>query len=228
MIKPFAIDPKYQALPNPFPSAGELRKALEGRTRLEQEIFVRLWLAEGVPYAFRNCPAIFEVIRGWLGKRLDVHPKEITLIGSARIGYSLAGGSEFGREFNKSSDLDFSIISPSLFDRLVRASDLFLKDYENGYIRPKNNHQKQLWEENFKFAERNIRKGFLDSKKIPNYKRYSAAQIINDSMWRLKKNLEITSEAPKVRDASVRVYRDWKSFVNQVSLNLCRVMSNLG
>ncbi len=182
MTKPFRIDPGFQALPYPFPCPVELRNALENSTEREREIFVRLWLAEGVPYAFRDCPAIYEDIRGWLGDRLDVHPKEITLIGSSRIGYSLAASSKFGREFNENSDLDFSIVSPSLFERLVAASKLFHEDYKNGSIQPGNDRERNLWPENFKFAEHNIPKGFLDSNKIPNRERYSSAREINQYM----------------------------------------------
>ena len=177
---------------------------------------------------FVDVPAIFEDMRGWLGNRLKVHPKEITLIGSARIGYSLARGPKFGREFNKNSDLDISIISSFLFGRLMTASELFHEDYINGSIRPKYDNEDRHWPANIEFAKRNIPKGFLDSKKIPNRERYSTAQKINDSMWRLKKKLESTAEAPIIRDASVRVYRDWKSFVDQVSLNLHWVMRKLG
>ena len=220
MIKPFTIDPGLLALPSPFPSPTELQKALENGTRQEREVFVRLWLTEGTPFAFRKCAAIFECIRGWLGGRLNVHPKEITLIGSARIGYSLAGGSKFGKAFDKNSDLDFSVISSSLFERLVEMATLFSDDYKSGRISPGNANESQFWPENIKQFNPNIQRGFLDSKKIPNRKRYSVAQEINNSMWLLKKRLEITVGAPEIQSASVRVYRDWQSFVDRVALNL--------
>ena len=217
---PFTITSGLTTLSYPFPSHDSLRAALKYSTRPEREIFVSLWLAEGVPYAFRNCPALFEYIRFWLGRQLNVHPKEITLIGSARIGYSLAPATKFGREFCENSDLDFSVVSFALFERLAESARLFSSDYKSGVIVPRNERQGRMWSENCGFFDRNIPRGFLDSKKIPNRERYSSAQEINQSMSYLLRKLEATTEAPAVRDASVRVYRDWKSFVDQVSRNL--------
>lgn len=223
-MKPFAIDPGLLALPNPFPSPTELCNALGNAAQREREAFVRLWLSEGVPYAFRKCPVIFEYIRGWLGRELEVHPKEITLIGSARIGYSLARGSEFGKAFGENSDLDFSVISSFLFGRLVEEARLFSDHYRSGKISPRNDRESQFWSENINFFDRNICQGFLDGKKIPNFKCYPMARNINQSMWLLKEKLKGTVGAPQIRDASVRVYRDWQSFVDRVSHNLRATM----
>ncbi|MFS6701099.1 hypothetical protein, partial [Staphylococcus aureus] len=55
-----------------------------------KEAIARLWLSEGIPFAFKKSPALYEVVRVWLGTRLNVDPKEIHLSGSARIGQSLA------------------------------------------------------------------------------------------------------------------------------------------
>jgi hypothetical protein len=77
MAQPFAVDP---SLSSPFPSPEELRQALSGATRHSREIVARLWLTEGFPSAFRTCPSVYEDVRGWLSSRLQVHPKEITLI----------------------------------------------------------------------------------------------------------------------------------------------------
>lgn len=212
--------PRLLELLNPFPCPDELCKALSGGTRIEREIFVRLWLTEGAPAIFRHCPAIYEDLRGWLANQLGIHPKEINLIGSARIGYSLAPPPDFGRPFGEHSDLDLSVISATLFERLVELTHLFEDDYKNGTILPKSETEQMLWDDNLRFAERNIPKGFLDSKKIPNLERYAAAQKINQAMWVLLKKLEVTPGAPKVKRASTRIYRDWQCFIDRVSLNL--------
>ena len=194
--------------------------ALSGGTRRGREIVVRLWLTEGPPSAFRECPAIYEDLRGWLSSQLNIHPKEITLVGSARIGYSLAPPPEFGKPFGEHSDLDLSVISPQLFDRLVAAFGLFADDYRSGSLVPRSDHERTLWNANLEFAERNIPRGFLDASKVPNFGRYIASQQINQAMWALRKKLEATAGAPKVRRASSRVFRDWQCFIDRASLNL--------
>ena len=139
---------------------------------------------------------------------------------SARIGYSLAPPPEFGKPFGEHSDLDLSVISPLLFERLVEAFRLFASDYRSGALAPRNDHERMLWDANLEFAERNIPRGFFDASKVPNFERYLAAQRINQAMWALRKKLEATAGAPTVRHASTRVFRDWQCFIDRASLNL--------
>lgn len=193
---------------------------MAGAPRAAREIVARLWLTEGLPCAFLPFPAVYEDLRGWLASRLNVHPKEVTLIGSARIGYSLAPPPEFGRPFHSGSDLDLSIVSGDLFQRVASAFSNFSADYRSGAVIPRTPHERQLWDENLAFGMRNIPRGFFDPNKIPNFHRYPIAQQVSQSMWALKKKLEVTPGAPQVRRASTRVYGDWQSFVERVSFNL--------
>jgi hypothetical protein len=217
MARPFANDPR---LSSHFPSPDELETTLARAPRAAREIVARLWLTEGLPSAFLASPAVYEDLRGWLASRLDVHPKEVTLIGSARIGYSLAPPPEFGRPFHAGSDLDLSVVSADLFQRVTSAFANFSADYNSGAVIPKTPHERQLWDENVAFGARNIPRGFFDPNKLPNFDRYPVAKQVSQSMWALVKKLEVTPGAPQVRRASTRVYRDWKSFIERVSFNL--------
>lgn len=217
MARPFATDPR---LSSPFPSPDELETTLAGAPRAAREIVARLWLTEGLPSAFLTSPAVYEDLRGWLASRLNVHPKEVTLIGSARIGYSLAPPPEFGRPFDAGSDLDLSIVSGDLFQRVTSAFSNFSADYSSGAVVPRSSHERHLWDENLAFGARNIPRGFFDPNKVPNFDRYPVAQQVSQSMWALVKKLEVTPGAPQVRRASTRVYRDWQSFIERVSFNL--------
>jgi hypothetical protein len=217
MAKPFTNDPR---LSSHFPSPEELETTLARAPRTSRDVVARLWLTEGLPSAFLTSPAVYEDLRGWLASRLNVHPKEITLIGSARIGYSLAPPPEFGRPFDVKSDLDLSIVSPSLFQRVISAFDQFSFDYRSGAVTPRTQWERELWNENLIFGARNIPKGFFDPNKIPNFDRYPVAKQVSQSMWMLVKKLEITPDAPKVKRATMRIYRDWQSFIEKVSFNL--------
>ena len=220
MARSFSISSNLSALSSPFPTPDQVLVALGDGTRREREMFVRLWLSEGVPFSFQECPAVFEELRGWLGRRLDVHPKEITLIGSGRIGYSLAKGDRYGRGFSENSDLDFSVVSSSLFSLIAQTFYRFSDDFESGRVLPTTEKEAKYWPENIRVCRRNIKRGFLDSNKIPNYGRYPAVQNINAAMWHLTERLNETSEAPSVKSTSIRIYRCWRSFTDQVSFNL--------
>lgn len=199
---------------------------LSRSSRKDREAIARLWLSEGLPFAFQECPAIFEEVREWLGKRLCVHPKEVTLIGSARIGYSLSG-SKFGKCFDKNSDLDFSVISGGLYRKLGNDFNRFVQDFEEGAIHPKNDRERKYWPENIHVGRKSLLRGFLDSKKIPNLSEYSTAKNINGSMWLLLEKIKNVDTVPNVSRASVRVYQNWNSFIDQTTLNLKRLMEEI-
>ncbi len=217
-----ALDKLYY----PYPTSEALRMVLSNGSRQDREAIVRLWLSEGLPFAFRNHPAIFERIRAWLGERIDVDPKEITIIGSARIGYSLAI-KQFGRLFQDGSDMDFAIISATLLDKVSGDFLCFKKNYFSSKIKPKNKTEERHWRENVSVCEKNLKRGFLDAWKIPNYPRYPTAQNVNDSMSRLTREINHLKELPKIRKSSARIYKNWDKFVDQCTLNLLHTTKKL-
>ncbi len=222
-MQPFKISDKAKAFNSPYPAAEQLREAAKVLTEPEKFGVVRLWLSEGIPFCFRKRPMLYETIRGWLSRELDVHAKEITLIGSARVGYSLAPTSDYGRPFDSSSDLDFSIISPSLFNKSVSSFNLWVSDYENKKIAPRNSTESYYWKDNYKRVPINLSRGFIDPHKIPLSPRYQIACDVQNSLWKLHQKLKETENAPNVRRVSVRVYRDWSSAVAQFKINFCRI-----
>jgi hypothetical protein len=133
---PFISIQSIQNLREAFPDAEALGAAVRGGNRHGREILARLWLTEGIPFAFQGTPSVYEEIRGWLSHRLNVHPKEITLVGSARIGYSLAAPPDLGKPFGKHSDLDLCVVSADLFRRFVEAVEQFKVDYQTGKVLP--------------------------------------------------------------------------------------------
>jgi hypothetical protein len=173
MRKPFAAIPHFAAQ---FPSPEELKRVLLTSTRQTRDAVARQWLSEGVPCAFRLCPGVYEDIRGWLSSRLGVvHAKEITLVGSARTGYSLA---DFGKAFGAHSDLDFCIVSRELFYMFRAAFDGFVKDYQSQVVQPRTERERIYWDENVRFGNRNLPQGFFDADKLPTFDRYEIAQRV--------------------------------------------------
>lgn len=197
-----------------------IRPIMTGANRLAREALVRLWLTEGIPEGFGDCPAVYETMRHWLAGELATSPKNITLVGSARTGFSMSPPPAFGRPFGDHSDLDLAIVCPELFEAVAKAFHLFADDFASGTTVPRNDRQRAFWPENVAFGNRNIPKGFVDPNKIPSLDRYAPVPRILNTMWLLSERLQLTPGAPAVKAASVRVYRDWQDLIARVSLSL--------
>ena len=104
----FETMPALSEVIGAYPEAKKIVSAASSGGRNSKMAIARLWLSEGIPFAFKDCPAIYESIRVWLSSRLLVHPKDISITGSARLGQSLAP-QKLGKEFSHESDLDLFI-----------------------------------------------------------------------------------------------------------------------
>ena len=204
---------------SPYPDNKCFWKLLNNSSHTGREVLASLLLTEGVPKAFVEAPAVYEFLRRWLAKELDIITKQITLLGSARIGYSLSPR-EFGTPFGKHSDLDISVISDVYFERLKKEFHKFKSDYLSNEVKPRNLKEEYYWKENIKNVPKNLSNGFIDPNKIPYFSRYTIAQTIGNLMWRLKEKINITPKAPKISKVSLRIYNKWESLINRVSCNL--------
>ena len=221
-MEPFSIPDPLRNLTGPYPNPCFVLDAAERGGEPARIALVRLWLSEGIPYAFRECPAIYESIRSWLSFFLDVHAKEIGIVGSGRVGASLAP-KKLGKKFSVTcSDLDVFIVSKDLFEKLKEEFRRWSQAFEQGEIIPIGPREREFWKANNKHTPRNIEKGFLDPKFIPNREPYPITRRINESMFLLTGKLKRTPGAPHLKKASIRCYESWDSFVRQNSLNLRR------
>lgn len=220
-MEPFKVAAPLAKLTNPYPAA---KSVLEVATQGGEQATIalaRLWLSEGIPFAFKECPGLYESIRTWLSSLLGVMAKEISLTGSARLGESLSP-KQVGKPFGKHSDLDIFVVSDVLFEKLREDFQSWSFDFESGRVQPANNRQVHFWQDNNSRGPKLIQRGFLDSKMIPNLPSYTTTQKINHAMWLLKEKLKITNRAPKVASASLRCYKSWEAFTHQMTLNLCK------
>ena len=218
-MEPFGIPDLLRNITDPHPPPSlVLTVAGQGGDQARVAL-ARLWLSEGIPYAFRKCPAIYESVRSWLSVFLGVHAKEISIVGSARIGASIAPR-KLGKKFSDDSDLDLVIVSKDLFRAVVEEFRQWSLAFESGEVAAKNPREEKYWRENNKIAPRNITAGFLDPKFIPNREPYPIKRRIAQSMFLLTGKLERTPNAPNPSKASVRCYESWDSFARQNSRNL--------
>ena len=59
-MEPFSIPNPLRNLTGPYPKPCFVLDAAERGGEPARIALVRLWLSEGIPYAFRECPAIYE------------------------------------------------------------------------------------------------------------------------------------------------------------------------
>jgi hypothetical protein len=211
----------------PFPSAELLKETAP--QFLPQEIvqFVRLWLTEGIPYAFQRKPIVYEAVRDYFANLIQIDPKAVTVVGSARLGYSLTTN-KYGKPFDDQSDLDLLVVSSELFGQFVGEFEQWHRDFRSNRIQPSNPNEQRYWSDNANRVPSNVKQGFIDGNRVPLHKRYPTARAINEALFRLKGRVNSTSDGPKFKKVSVRVYKDWPSVIRRLTFNLKNLIRKFG
>lgn len=81
------------------------------------EEIVRDYVFGGEPFIFEDSVERYETFKSILSEALEVDRASITIVGSAKIGYSLSPDS-FGKGYGGHSDVDVVIADEGLFDRV--------------------------------------------------------------------------------------------------------------
>ena len=220
-MKPFSIPDPLRNFTAAYPDPSHVLDVAGRGGKQARIALARLWLSEGIPHAFRECPAVYESVRSWLSERLDVDAKEIGIAGSARLGASLAP-KKLGKPFSDSSDLDLFTVSKSLFEKLREEFCQWSRAFENGDVTARSAKEEGYWQDNHERGSGLIARGFLDQIMIPNLEQYPVTRNISNRMWQLVEKLKSTPSAPRPKTACVRCYRSWDSFVRQITLNLSK------
>lgn len=218
IIVPFALNSNNPNLRGSYPTPQEIKDAFFTANEEERFGIIRLWITEGIPHAFKNEPLLYEEIRQFISTGVNVHSKEVTLVGSGRIGYSLKK-EVWGRPFTNKSDLDFTIISNVLYSKLVNDFQKWVGDIESKKLKPKTANELKAWLGSIDVVNRNIPKGFIYTKNLLPYSEYPTVRKCYSTMNMLQERLSKTNNAPNVSDASIRVYSDWKSCIRQLNIN---------
>lgn len=218
MTYPFEIHDESLGFANKHYPDLETLKRITLVSPKEREEIVRLYFTEGIPFAFLNNPILFEKIREWLGKHIQVNPKTITITGSARIGYTLNPNKIQGTAFSNSSDLDFIIVDEELFNSLEKDFIKFVAIFKNSSDAKIKSRTYLL--ENIIEIERNLPKGFIDHWKIPNWKELESTNNLYGRLLHLLERMKVTADSPQPVKATVRVYKDWNSCIDRISFNL--------
>jgi len=184
--------------------------------------FTSLWLTEGVPHAFQKNPIAYEYAREAIAEMLNESTKNISLTGSARIGFSM-NPRRFGAAFNPNeSDLDLFLVSERWFENLSTDFFTWLGRYRLDLAKPKTDLEARYWKSNADDLPSHIKdKGFVDAWRIPNYERYEFVQLTNQAaeLFRTRLNSQLPTDIA-FKKVTLRVYKNWDRAISQIGGSL--------
>lgn len=209
-----------------YPSSSDFLKAGGELDEFGKKILIRGFITEGIPRVFQGAPLYYEDLRELIARDFSIPPKDIFLVGSARLGYSLAS-KKYGKIMSKNSDLDFVIVSPLFFEKIIKVFKKWEGDFKKGMVNPKNKKEEKYWKDNLKSVPGNIRRGFIDVIKIPSYYTLPRNVIKMCDFIEKEVNKYNTNGIFEISKVSIRVYKEWNSFFEQNVLNLNYVIDEV-
>lgn len=223
--EPFSLSPRASSIAVYKFDPEEFRRAITEVTELELNGFLRAYVHEGIPACFSEFPLLWEVSREWIAQHIGVRADHITVVGSARLGFTVKKD-EYGRVFGPQSDLDLSVIDPALFDKFYRDVRIFLVT-STQKIKPQASEKEiARWQENRNVLSRTCDRGFGDSNKIPSeHSIFMTAAKLNNAASILTSRLRVSRFM--VKYSSFRIYKDWDSFTKSVALNYRSIRRSL-
>jgi len=191
-----------------YPSKDEFSDLLNSRdhTKIVDEILVA-----GIPFAFRDSPADYDVLRTTLGTALHLSADSMTVVGSGRIGFSLSP-EKYGTPFLPESDLDAVVVSAEMFD--VAWFDLLRLGRKYLNLRK----QVQSWVDAHR--ENHVYFGFIIPDRLP------GAVAVSPTWFRTFRGL---ARNPSLagRDVNGRLYRTWDHVYVHQLYSLRRIQQGL-
>ena len=194
--------------------------SLKSAKRRDLPRFVRLWVTEGLPFAFRDNPMDYERAREALARVLSDNPKNVSVSGSGRTGFSMSP-TQFGRHFSDQSDLDVFLVSENFFAKLSIDANTFIDRYSSGDAIPRTSSERKYWPDNAKRLPQQIEAGFIDSMLIPIGNYYPSRDKVSHAVTSFNYSATGNGQGGKIyKTSSLRVYKDWDSAVRKIERSL--------
>lgn len=206
--------------------ADALRDVMARRVTRQDCLAMAEELINDNPWCFEENPQSFGELKHHLATELEVQPDEVRLVGSGQNGFSLAPSNNL-RSFHDDSDLDFAVISRSLFDRYWRMFAHW--GHPRRHKLPANEAK---W---FQQRADGIFWGWLEPHKLtpPQYLRHAQSlHPLRDLRTRWFTTFRrLSIELPQIpqaqRECSARLYRDEWHLIEYQAESLRRLANNL-
>ncbi len=215
-----------RSIDNFFSSPEEFQKNYRKILETETHSYIRHYLINNPAFVFKEIPMLYEQIIKYIADELLVNENDVKLIGSGKTGFSISRPPKYGKAF-QNSDLDFTIINQYLFKQL---KDEFysLIDLDNGnenYL-GLNYKNYEYWQKNVHYIPKILNREFIDPKFLPYISLTPISSHIAEIMTRIKNNLQKIYSI-EIKQPSVRVYKDWHSFLKVLKFNTESVLESI-
>lgn len=148
---------------------------------------VRKYTTFGNSYIFDE--ETYFQLRSQIADHLGIHPSEVVMVGSAKLGFSIKPQKRY-MHFTAESDVDMAVISPHLFD--VMWQQVLEYSLSGVYYPKKSEFQEYLFQ------------GWIRPDKLPNHRKFKTNQDWWDFFRHLTNNYR--------RKISGGVYKSWYHF----------------
>lgn len=222
MTKPWpSTTPWEEALRLPHPSRDALH---ELRTHLKDDAvlqrFANLWMLEGVPVAFAEKPSDYELVRSALADRLSVEPHCVSLVGSARFGYSYTF-KKWLKDFKPgpysgASDYDFLVCDMELTKGCIQDLQTYIAD-QRSRLASADGAKADKFKSEIDERERQIERQLFNNNILPGNDLYPTFKRLNHAIGVVNKKYANELRGSKVK---IRVYPDWGLAFRQNVRNL--------
>jgi len=210
------LHPALLQLRVPTLSESDLRSILRCGGLRDREAVANLWLSEGIPSAFSECPGLYEHVRLDLADRLGVTPASISMTGSRRMGYSM-NPKQWGHPPRVDSDLDLFVADEGFFKELVGDFESWKADFLEERISAKTVNQQKWWPMNAEEGPHDVARGFLSPLRIPELPRYRARSRLGKGIRDTTRSTRVLAKTLRMEGAigyapfpfRVRVYKTW-------------------
>ncbi len=171
------------------------------------QVVVNLLLLAGPVFYFKQDHRRYFDFKNKISARLNVHPNNIEVVGSARLGFRLKL-EKLGKPFGADSDIDVVIVSNNLFER-VWLQLIFMTEEKWYHLTPKERA-------NVKECKENIYWGYIRPDRIPPKTEFSRW------WWRIFEQLSNCADYDR-RKIRGRLFKSWE----HVQMNYCYSIQHL-
>jgi hypothetical protein len=132
---------------------------------------------------------VYFELRGVVAEHLAVHTNEVLVVGSSKLGFSIAPHKRY-RPFGETSDVDVAVVSTRLFDRIWMAVHAYSQ--RGGYWDTQRDFEKYLFQ------------GWIRPDKLPPSDTFELA----NKWWQLFRELSASRKYAQIK-VSGALYKDW-------------------
>lgn len=157
---------------------------------------VRKFLCFGIPHVFEGKDFEYFELKDIIAKHFGIHPNEVLIVGSGKLGFSIAP-QKLWKPFDINSDIDIAIISPKIFEKYWT----ILRDIDIDTL-PRNVKQDEDYQEFLLY----LFKGWLRPDK------FNSKHKISNEWFKFFKSLKSIVSENKEHDVNAGIYKNFDAF----------------